>query len=590
MLCLWLSPSQLHPQTLPDLPTLLQQDAEESIPEEDMLILEEISVQYSEITPRMLIQLTALSILSDQEIRLLKFYARQPQPQNILNSKELSPLLMSVLKNIQETLLVKKQAVFLKHWVSASNGLRYRWRGQVELNQLTVGLYSERDPGEQNIADFHSFYLANTGESSEWIIGDHQLVAGFGLLAGRAFRPGKGFSSLTLISRPGQGLLPYRSSHEAWSNRGLGWARKNKFGRLTFSLGHNQREGQIYSRKVVTVNTTGIHRGNGIKLENNLMEDLMVTNWEYQSERLLTGVTIAGQQWSDSRGQRTFFDYKGIYSRLQKAGWLVYGEWAIGRNNVRAYQAGVTYRKPGFQYLLHGRKYGRGFVGFRSNPFSEWGGQTWNESGIYQALRFKIGLLKATLFTDSYSRPVSGFKQTGLEEGIKTEVIVKNIEIIVQRKTEVKETESNPIFSGSPSEDQTQRYSWRITCRNRNKEQHGMRWKIQYARVNANTIGTKGQGLNIQLMQLVDAVHCQLDWVITTVQNYQNRLYFWDSNLPGEMYSRMYSQKGHSPAIMVLYKGKQSVQLGFRARIWYHGYGFSKVGSVYAGLYLNIET
>ena len=567
-----------------DLPALLRQDAEETIPEEDLLLLEELLVHSSGITANVLKQLTALTILSDQDVQLLKNYARRPDPKLILEASDISPHLGDILRLVDRRPKSKPSSLVFEHWLAASKDLRYRWRGGANLEMGTVGFFLERDPGERKIGDFHSLYLLHSSARREWILGDHQLVAGFGLLAGRAFRVHKGFSSLSLLARPGQGLLPYRSTHEAWSNRGLGWTGSNRLGRFTVSFSHNQREGYLDKQNGVKILTSGLHVGSASRLDRQLTENLAIFNWEYASKHGLAGVILAEQQWNDLPGQQLVYHYRGVYSLVRKEGQTVFGEWAVGRNKIRAYYAGISLRKYRFQYIVSLRKYEPGFVGFRSDPFSEWGGPEWNESGLYQGLRFRVRRLRMTLFTDRYNRPSDPFHLLGLETGIRAEGRFKGMEFDGQHKQERKQNEPALVFGSSTLEREKVRHSWRITCRSKNQG-----WKIQYARVNTNGTGSSGEGLNFQMNRRRGEIFLQVNWVFITVQDYENRLYFWDVNLPGEMVSRMYASRGTGLAFLILYQGMDGVQLSGRCRFWFPRYRLSGGSLLQAGFYVNIE-
>jgi hypothetical protein len=567
-----------------ELPSLFRQDAEESIPEEDLLLLEEILVHSSGISAGVLKQLMALTILSDQDIQLLKYYARKPNPKLILKAPDLSPRLRDLLRLIERESRPGPSSIVFKHWLAASRGLRYRWRGRANLETGTIGFFLERDPGERKIGDFYSLYLLHSGDHGEWILGDHQLVAGFGLLAGHAYRVNKGFSSLSLFTRPGQGLLPYRSTHEAWSNRGLGWTDSNRLGRFTVSFSHNRREGYLDKKSGVNVLTSGSHVGSGLELDRSLAENLAIFNWEYESENGLGGFILAEQQWNDLLGQRLVFHYRGVYGLVRRKGQTVFSEWALGRNRIEAYYAGLSLRKYGFQYVLNLRKYEPGYTGFRSDPFSEWGGTEWNESGLYQGLRFKTGVLRMTLFTDRYLRPGDPFHQSGLETGIRAEGRFMGMDFDIQRKQERKQNEPKLIFGTSAPERERIRQSWRITCRSKNQG-----WKIQYARVSTNGVKTPGEGLYFQMNRRQGKLFFQANWVMVSVQNYGNRLYFWDVNLPGEMVSRMYATSGMGPAFLIMYQGMRGAQIGGRCRFWFSHYRLSEGSLLQAGLYVNIE-
>ena len=103
-----------------------------------------------------------------------------------------------------------------------SDDIRYKWKGVMEIADAHVGFLLERDPGERNVIDYASFYIEKNSGSVRWIVGDHQVLAGYGLSSWRNSPTRRGFDVLSSLQRSGSGLKPYRSSHEFWKTRGNG--------------------------------------------------------------------------------------------------------------------------------------------------------------------------------------------------------------------------------------------------------------------------------------------------------------------------------------------------------------------------------
>ncbi len=133
-------------------------------------------------------------------------------------------------------------------------------------HELQYGLLTEKDRGEQSIADFYSFHLftANLGVVKSLAIGDYLINMGQGLVhwQSQAF---KKTSSVLNIKRQSPTIRPYHSAGEYNFQRGLAVTLQHRawettlfasFRKLSGSLSVND-EGE---RVISSINVSGLHR------------------------------------------------------------------------------------------------------------------------------------------------------------------------------------------------------------------------------------------------------------------------------------------------------------------------------------------
>jgi len=570
---LWIALNSLQAQGVAEFLTLTGRDAEEVIPEEDALLLEELMRDPSGLTEEKLAQMTQLSFLSANDIRILQtsadsgWTASLPEHQGI--SDRLRELLNLLAKKNQ---VPEDPRVRWKQTLVSKKDIRYQWRGHITFPSAEIGMFIERDPGEKSITDRSSGYLVRRYSKGRLILGDHQIVTGYGLMFWRSVPVRKGFETITTLARAGQGLQPYRSSHESWNLRGAGLTYDTPWGEGLVSLGYNLRDGYIDTDGEVHTRDTGLHTGEmATTQKGKLHETSIVGQWSLRTARNQIGLALVADKWRDVESKHQLFRGYSIFGSHRYGSWLIFGESAAGFNDTRGYLVGGQTRSKVIHYLFAVRSYAPGFRALRSNPFAEWTGKERKETGLYQGLMFRKGRHKVTLYGDLYverlGKNATNFPRRGVDSAWRWEGKWSQTEWRIQWKEEIRTNEGKNTYFPRTIPAKEQRRTFKITVRY--KRNRNTVWKCDWSKTKVQTgrISAAGQGINLLWFWRGEATTITLDWVTTVIDDYKARIYFWDVNLPGEMRSRMYVGSGHAPGAKILYRSREGFKIGARYRV-----------------------
>ncbi len=561
--------NSLYSQSLEDIIIEIQEDEEEPLPEEDLFILESIKTSGSGISKKTLQSLTNLSLFSDEEIRWLEDKAQKRIRQNIVDDPHITHSIKTVLKWVDKNNWIPKSNISLKQLVSSKEDVRYRWKGFYSVGFVEAGIIMERDPFESNIADFSAISISKQTNNISWVIGDHRISSGLGLIAGNPFQPVKGFGSSSSLVRFGRGIKMYSSSNEGWKASGMGLSTNTKMGKWSFSINKNKRDGVWDLKLGPKVNLTGDHSSRNPK--NRLTETSGLAGWEYSWKEHQIGFTRAIQSWHNENDVSVIYYFTGFHTMIRGNQWKIFGEVGFGRRDGWGVLSGLVYHIKGLRYLLHIRKYKNNYIGYRSSPLAEWGSFGLNESGVFQGLDFSIGPLYTSVFGDVFFHPTVNNGKIGFENGARFRYKKDKIRLTIQYKNSIKSREDGPVYSPEQGISQQKRETLKIVYQGGHHT--GIWWKWQVNRVHFNSSNSSATSIGIEGRVGINrkTYRVEVDWVFVKVDNYDSRIYFWDVNLPGEMQNHVYSTPGHSPAVCVRYNPYDTGEFGMRLRgVWDH--------------------
>jgi hypothetical protein len=564
---------------------LIGWDAEEALPEEDALILEDLARSRDGLTAENVRLLSLLSFWSEEEVQKLRAAAEEGNVSALIHNQNLSKALREVLRLVQDNRAERIQ-VSAKQTMVIAKDVRYRWRMTGSPGKVQMGALVERDAGEPTLVDFGSGYLSGEYSRGRWIVGDHQIIAGYGLLLWRSTGAKKGFETVTTLLRPGRGLQPYRSSHEAWNLRGVGITWVSSTGEGFLSLGTNPRDGYLDSTGAVHVQTSGFHGSTGTAARRNLRESTLATGWLIRREQGRFGVLFTAARWGDGQRRGPAQTGYSCYGSWTWGSWTAFGEWARGPAHNTGALLGLRLRIRGVTYLAAGRVYAPGFTGLRANPWSEWGGTERNERGLYQGIVLRLGRQRLTLYGDLYRRAAAEdgavFPRQGQETALRWEgsrklssAWLSHWTWRVQWKREVRDVEDAGTFLPAAGPDTERRRTVKVAVRVYSRS--GLSGKLQVNRTRYGTGTTTPEGTGMELLATYrsERVTITVDWVTTRVEAYPARVYFWDLNLPGEMRSRGYAADGQAPGLLVLYRTRDGFQIGGKVRLHWNDLHFA---------------
>ncbi len=559
----------LQSQSISDIANVFDRDEEDPIPEEDLLILDDALLNGKGLSQLNLLNLSRASIFSQEDVSLLAIYSTFNNPVEILNNKDISPDLTSILKLINASEIDFVRSMHLEQMMTLSDDIRYRWKGVMDIAETHVGFLLERDPGERNVMDYASFYIEKHSGSIRWIVGDHQVLAGYGLSSWRNSPTRRGFDVLSSLQRIGSGLKPYRSSHEFWKTRGTGFTIDSPFGKWTVSLGQNSWDGTMDSTGMIKVNETGNHLLTQIS-SSKLNESSFTAVWDAKSENFSSGAVFSGVSWTGNdaslhrQSGSIYFSKKLNLSHF-------FTEVAHGFQNSYGAIAGYGISFKQFRYLIHGRYYSNGFEAFRANPVSEWSSRDEGERGVFQSIKFGWPQNTIVLYGDLYGRiksdnefvsPVNGF-----ESGIRWILKRKHMKTRIQWSTERKTVEGDPAFNPYLGNYYNSRQTFKCVYDYKVSSILKLRFQIQETIAGNEEAVVVGKGAATRIWFDFRHWAIELEWVSAKVEDYDSRIYFWDVNLPGEMRSTMYSKDASSFGLKLVYNTKRGWYSGIRYRI-----------------------
>lgn len=553
-----------------DSATLLSQfeiDPEHEIPDDELELLEEILRNCTRLDSACIGELVQLSFISSNELYML-IEPELPAAAPLQSNDGLPPTLQINLRQMN---------VF-------SSDVRYRWQTRINYNSVVAGFQAERDPYEKNITDFKSGYLSGNWNSIQWIAGDHQILAGFGLNLWRSSPAYKGFDSGSAIKRPGKGLDVYRSSTESWGLRGIAAQSITESARILVSLSNNYHDGDPGS--IPVINTSGLHTTSGSEASaDQLLEKAICTAGEIYFGRSRAGFTAVRSNWYSKQEYHTQYNAFSFFFKSTFESADLFCELARGYDNKTGLLCGASIKESNVKYALSGRLYENGYLGFRSNPLAEWSGAEKNEAGLMQSVSIKQGNHQFTAYGDIYRQSGTDGAKAGLlrgsETGLRWEHSTRKHKIRFQARWNMRSEEEIVYFSDEISSVNTNGDSYKILYTRSVGNQ--LYYKLQFnCSVDPdNNLQSPGLGSVSMITWKLPHLQFSLDWVWVNIPTYDRRLYFWDHNLPGEMRSRVYTTTGNYPGIKILWTRDKTYRMGLRIRRLSAKYAYNYEGALF---------
>lgn len=579
-----------------DINAVLQYfDAETTIPEEDLTLINEIISGQWIAGKDLANQITKLSIIDYQDEELLKNVKDDQSLLALSRNENASPFLRELIEIIAnfKARLAELGDLLINQYIVFDEDNRYRWNINYHLSNYSFGAIAERDPEEAQILDHASFYLREDFKKSELIVGDYQIVSGFGLWSWRSVSTRKSFESIASLPRIGRGVMPYRSANEYWYIRGVSYTINSKYGDFSLAGGITKQDGKIDDDGNISLSTSGLHTGETtIEQANNITESLIIGQWNYKFGNSEVVTSIAGTNWKD-KDEVTTNDWCGsfAFNNLIKNG-NFFGEIGRGYNNSQGAISGLRLKYSQFMYLISARYYSKGYTALRSNPFAEWVGNDRNEFGLYQGITFKRGhnniILFGDLFRNINSEDDYYFPATGQETGIRWEWRKGSQYQRIQWKHQKKSLEDAVAYINDDQYQNEKENTYKYSGVFQLKDFLWGKLQLTYADNFSSDIGTSAFGIDTQIWWNLNSTSIYFDLLTTFINEGSAWIYFWDVNLPGEMTTRVYTKDSISPAIKVLYHTNSGFELGFRVRAIWKEFDFKGTPDLFGALALEV--
>jgi hypothetical protein len=486
---------------------------------------------------------------------------------------------------------------------------RYNYR----LNsRLYLGFTAEKDAGEQFFSgsnksgfDFYSFYVQVNKLKflKTFVLGDYRINFGQGLTAWSGFNFGKSVSVMNTLPHS-SGINYYQSLDENNFFRGMAFTLDFKPLDVSFWYSSNRVDANITGvdtiigdvTEVSSLQTYGIHATpSDIKDENAIRAKVLGSNITFNKGNFRSGITAMYEAFSAYLNPMVkpynyyFFRGRSNYNlsvdyRYRTGNLIFFGEGAISQNGGVAVLDGIqSYVSSRLSFNILGRYYQRHYQALYGKAFGE-NTRNNNETGVYAGFECKpLNSVSLSAYLDVFSFPWitygADMPSSGRDFMMQLTVNPSNrLQMYVQFRNKNKEQNDS---TGSEQKNQIDRVISKrlrynliytvndhITWRNRLE----MAW--YNTEISAVTKGYYlGQGIEIIPGKLPLKIYLQ--YALFDTDDYNSRIYAYESDLLGTFSIPVFSGKGSRTSIMLKYSPVKE------ADIWIK-YGITQ--------YTNIET
>ncbi len=523
-----------------DILGLIPQEESETIHEDEIILIDDLLSRTSGIDVIALQDLQSLSILTTSDYHLIKQVLKYNDISYLRKPAEMSSVLSMIINALDKNKGTHPKIV-MKQLSAISEDTRYRWQGQYFMNGYEGGIVNARNKFEKHIANNGSIYIGATDKSAQWIIGDQSMAYGFGLVAGRPFPARRGFSTISRGSTFDTRLRGYNSATSINRVRGGAFRKNKKNHSFLISMGEmNGRNG--------TNNFGGI----GIYAQENVSN-----NW---------GLVVS------EKAQSFFGGFEK--GKIELSGEISYG---LG---PPSFVMAMQYKERPFQYVIHFRNLRNGSLGQTSNPMAAWQGKYISEKGIFQGGTFRLKQTRIMVYADwafHFEKNIN--KQVF---GVRTESRFGRHYIIGQFKLDQRDENETLIYGPIQFVDALQKESIRLEHKYVSKLWRSL-VKVQWVKSGVNDFNY-GKGIDFRFIFYQPKYQLEIDWMMSMVDDYESRIYFWDVNLPGEMHSRLFTESGHGMGFKLVFQPSPDVRMGIRVKSHYKALSFNMSPTIQGGI------
>ncbi|HTY36670.1 MAG TPA: helix-hairpin-helix domain-containing protein [Bacteroidota bacterium] len=265
-----------------------------------------------------------------------------------------------------------------------------------QMSAVTLGLVTEKDPGEAHYLDFVGGHLSLDlpALGARVVLGDFDFEAGQGLIFWRSAGSSKGAEATSGIARSGIGIRPSFSTDASWGFRGIAAsAAFNGFSLAAFVSNKLLDAAVDSTGKVSRIDTDGLHRTTTeLAQRNALREKTLGARIAFKANDVLRcGMSGSFSEWSRALSLPGAFGIEG--NRLTNLGFdfaaslsmaHLFGEIAQDGSSQLAFVGGILVEpRAGTTLVVAVRSYPPGFRALHGAGFSENGLNDVNERGIY---------------------------------------------------------------------------------------------------------------------------------------------------------------------------------------------------------------
>ncbi|MEP7264330.1 MAG: helix-hairpin-helix domain-containing protein [Bacteroidota bacterium] len=465
-------------------------------------------------------------------------------------------------------------------------------------SQLSVGVTGEKDAGEdffngtqKNGFDFYSGHIfLKEGKLKALALGDYQLKYGQGLVIWSGLATGK-TSDVINIKRNSAGIRPYTSVNEFSYLRG--GAASYSFGKITLDAFYSHRNidaslgGVVDSTNddilITSFAEDGYHRTESeMKKKGAVKNDLVGGHLNYLNENLEVGVTgfysTYGSSLEKNKDAYSQFDVNGkefsnvgVNYSYNFRNLLFFGESARSGNNAFATLNGIMMSlDPRASFSLMYRNYSRDYEIIYNNAFRE--SDNANERGLYMGLSLNpVKGITWSSYIDFFQFPWLRYQVDGPSYG--NEFLTQltwtpNRKSVLYIRFKQQEKEEN--FKGDSRIDElvvARQQNIRLNASYKISSSFSMqsRFELNLRKVEGSPINN-GTVLfqDLQFNKLGSPITAALRYAIFDTDDYDTRIYAYESDIPGVFSIPSYYYKGRRMYAMIRYKITRDIDFWIR--------------------------
>jgi Helix-hairpin-helix motif len=290
------------------------------------------------------------------------------------------------------------------------------------LNHFQVGFLTDKDAGERRLNDFDSYYFCvkNFGILKKIVAGDYNLKFGQGLALWSQFGFSKGIDAIYPVKKIGKGITPYKSSLENNFYRGFAATLNLVNFSLTAFYSKNKLDADIdsISNEILSTPITGLHRTTTeIEKRKTAQEKVTGANIEYNSVNILNaGLTFYNSVFDYPFAENGVYNIKGakfnyysFYFDFFLNDINFFGESVFNGTSVANFYGIEIPVNKNFTFVTAIRSYPKNYINIHGFGFGEKNGNTKNEFGIYNGVKWNLPIGRLNLYYDQFKFPYATY-------------------------------------------------------------------------------------------------------------------------------------------------------------------------------------
>lgn len=312
-------------------------------------------------------------------------------------------------------------------------GSKYKIYNRIKANiydKVKFGFLAEKDPGEKNLNDFSSGYLAlyKFGIIKNVVAGDYIVEFGQGLALWSPYGFSKGSNAVYPVKKKQKNIKPFSSSTENNFFRGSALEISYNNFDLTAFYSKNKFDAEVnrISGYITSTPVTGFHRtANEIKKRKKAYEISYGSILKYHIENFLnTGILFYQSKFSNSFFPSNVYDLSGnkfkyysFYFDIYFNKINIFGENSYCRNTVATLAGFNLSVNSKFTFVSLFRNYPKNYINLHGFGFGERSGKTSNEFGFYNGFRWRSPVGIFNFYYDQFKFPYSTYGNPLPNEG-----------------------------------------------------------------------------------------------------------------------------------------------------------------------------